>query len=367
MKNILFVDDEPHVLASLKTLLRKQRHEWRMEFVPSGQAALTALLAVSYDVIVSDMRMPGMDGATLLAHVKEDYPHMVRIVLSGQTEQEVSRRLVHVAHQFLSKPCAGPDIQQAIERACGLQELLEQPALRRVVGQIGQLPIRPATYSRLIHLLADPAASVADVARVIERDVGTSTKILQVVNSAFVGISARVGEIDTAVSYLGLEMVKILALSTGMRGSQVIPPCPGIDLDAIESHAMLSGQIARRLLQDKIDAQDAFTAAILQDTGLLVLMARLPEAFHKLVDEARMLRRSLYQVEFDSLGVTHAEIGAYLLGIWGLPYSIVEAVAHHHRPQRVPASAWGIVGAVHVACVLADEVIRARAKSLTGA
>src|SRR4051812_7111240 len=105
MKNILFVDDEPNVLDSLKSLLRKQRKEWRMTFVAGGEAAMAELLASSYDVIVSDMRMPGMDGATLLTRVLEDYPHMVRIVLSGQTEEEVARRMVHVAHQFLSKPC----------------------------------------------------------------------------------------------------------------------------------------------------------------------------------------------------------------------------------------------------------------------
>jgi HD-like signal output (HDOD) protein len=161
-------------------------------------------------------------------------------------------------------------------------------------------------------------------------------------------------------------MVKILALSAGMRDSQTIPPCPGIDLADIERQAMLSGRIARRLLQDKVEAQDAFTAAILQDTGLLILMARLPEAFHKIADDATTSARSLHEVELATLGVTHAEIGAYLLGIWGLPYSIVEAVAHHHRPRRVPASAWGIVGAVHVACVLADEVARERATRSIG-
>ncbi len=367
MKNILFVDDEPNVLDGLKNLLRKQRKEWRMSFVNGGEAALKELLAVSYDVIVSDMRMPGMDGAALLTHVLQDYPHIVRIVLSGQTEQEVSRRMVHVAHQFMSKPCDGRELQQTIERACRLQSLLEHPSLRQAVGQIGQLPVKPSIYARLVQVLANPNSSIADAASIIERDIGTSTKILQVVNSAFFGLSQRVGEIKTAVSYLGLEMVKMLALSVEMRQSHInAPTCPGFDLDAVQEHGMLSARIARRLLGDKIKAQDAFAASMLQDTGLLVLMTRLPDVFRKIVEQAHASGRSIAEVENDVLGVTHSEIGAYLLGIWGLPYSIVEAVAHHHTPARANSQGWDVLGAVHVASALAAEVSPSNPERHTG-
>ena len=356
MKNILFVDDEPHVLDSLRNLLRKQRKEWRMSFVQGGEAALQELLAVSYDVIVSDMRMPGMDGATLLTRVLTDYPHIVRIVLSGQTEQEISRRMVHVAHQFLSKPCDGKDLQQTIQRACDLQALLEHPALRKAVGQIGQLPIKPSIYTKLVELLANPNSSIADAARIIETDIGTSSKILQVVNSAFFGLSQRVGDIKTAVAYLGLEMVKTLALSVEMRQSQSrVPTVPGFSLDAIEEHALASARIARRLLPDKVKAQDAFAAAILKDTGLLVLMSRLPELFKRIAAETQASGRPLHEVESDVLGITHQEIGAYLLGIWGLPYSIVEAVAHYRHPQDAASDSWDVVGAVHVASGFVSE------------
>jgi HD-like signal output (HDOD) protein/CheY-like chemotaxis protein len=368
VKNILFVDDEPHVIDSLRNLLRKQRKEWQMGFVLGGEAALKELMATSYDVIVSDMRMPGMDGATLLTHVQQDYPHIVRIVLSGQTEQEVSRRMVHVAHQFMSKPCEGSELQQTIERACSLQTLLEHPALRQVVGKIGQLPIRPVTYNALVQLLANPNSTIGEAARVIEGDIGTSSKILQVVNSAFFGLSQRVGDIKTAVSYLGLEMVKMLVLSVEMRSSHgQTPTFPGFSLDAIQEHGLLSARIARRLLGDKTKAQDAFAAAMLQDTGLLVLMGRLPDVFREIVVETQQSGRSIHEVESQILGVTHAEIGAYLLGIWGLPYSIVEAVAHHHTPQGAGQTGWDVLGAVHVASHLAGELAFPRSESHAGA
>ena len=362
MKGILFVDDEPAVLEGLRCLLRKQRHQWRMAFVTSGEAALRELEQSPYDVMVSDMRMPQMDGATLLSRVQEDYPHVVRIVLSGQTEQDVSGRMVHVAHQFLAKPCDGRELLETLERACLLQDLLQHPRLRQVVGKMGQLPVKPSIYTRLNQVLASPRSSMADAAAVIEQDMGTSAKILQMVNSAFFGLPQRVGDIKSAVTYLGLEMVKMVALSVEMRRSQTaVVSCPGFSLEALQAHGMLSGRIARRLLQsDRTEAQDAFSAAMLADAGVLVIMSRLPELFRSMLDEARRSSRTLAEVELELMGLTHAEIGAYLLGLWGLPYTLVEAVAHHRSPIRVPVTPGklDVTTAVHVASALAEQITR---------
>jgi HD-like signal output (HDOD) protein/CheY-like chemotaxis protein len=358
MKRILFVDDEPNVLEGLRGLLRKQRKEWEMTFVTSGEQALQELLAAPYDVIVSDMRMPKMDGSALLKRVQQDYPHVVRIVLSGQTEQEVSRRMVHVAHQFMSKPCDGRELQQTIERACKLQALLEHPALRQAVGQIGQLPIKPSIYTKLVQVLENPNSSMADAASVVEKDIGTASKMLQVVNSAFFGLPNRVADVKTAVSYLGLEMVKMLALSVEMRESQKgLVPIPGFSLDALQEHALMTARIARRLIPDKVRAQDAFSAGMLQDAGLLVLWSRLPQVLADVVGKARSSGNALPDVEAEVLGVSHAEVGAYLLGIWGLPYCIVEGVAYHHAPGRAASTTLDVVAAVHLAGALADEVL----------
>jgi HD-like signal output (HDOD) protein/CheY-like chemotaxis protein len=357
MKRIIFVDDEPHVLEGLRGLLRKQRKEWEMSFVTSGEQALVALRAASHDVIVSDMRMPIMDGAALLRKVQEQYPQVVRIVLSGQTDGEVSRRMVHVAHQFISKPCDSRLLQQTIDAACNLQVLLNDPGLRRAVGQIGQLPMKPNVFSKLVTVLSHPASSIGDAADIVERDIGTASKILQVVNSAFFGLPNRVGDIRAAVSYLGLDTVKTLALSVEMRAAQAgMRPHPGFSMDIMQEHGFLTARIARRLLPEAQRGQDAFSAAMLQDAGLLVLMSSLPEVFAELLATARASGRALRDVEREVLGTTHAEIGAYLLGIWGLPYSIVEAVALHHTPRRGVSSELDVVGAVHVAGVLAQEL-----------
>jgi HD-like signal output (HDOD) protein/CheY-like chemotaxis protein len=367
MKRILFVDDEPQVLENLRARLRKQRATWDMTFVGSGADALRELLASPYDVIISDLRMPEMDGAQLLLRVREDHPHTVRIVLSGQTEQEVSRRMAHVAHQFVAKPCEGAELQQVIERACGLQALLEHPALREAVGKIGHLPVKPALHTRLIEVLERPMSSVADVARVIESDIGASAKLLQVVNSAFFGLPSRIADVKGAVSYLGVEMVKALALSVEMRAAHAgVTPVPGFSIDALQEHGLRAARIARRLLDDRVKAQDAFSAAMFQDAGELVLMKRLPDVFASTVDEARTTGQTMVAIEQDAMGVTHAEIGAYLLGIWGLPYGIVEGVAYHHNPQRAGSTGMDVVAAVHIASALAEEICPVDAKKSLG-
>ncbi len=116
-KTVLFVDDELNVLEGLRTRLHRQRSKWEMVFVQSGREALERLAQGDVDVLVTDMRMPEMDGVTLLKRAQEEYPRVVRIVLSGHAELEAALRAIHVAHQFLSKPCEAGVIENVVERA----------------------------------------------------------------------------------------------------------------------------------------------------------------------------------------------------------------------------------------------------------
>ncbi len=366
MKRILFVDDEPNVLEGLRGLLRKQRKQWEMTFAEGGEQALRELAAGRYDLVVTDMRMPGIDGAALLRTVQQEYPHVIRIVLSGQTEQEVTRRMVYIAHQFISKPFDGRELQGVIERACRQQTLVETPSLRSAVGQIGQLPVRQALYGPIVEVLSNPQVTMPEAAAALERDPGLSAKFLQIVNSAFFGLRQRVVDVRTAVSALGLELVRTLAQSSEVQTAQIRDDLwGGFDLAAADRHTQLTAQIARRLLRDRQSAQDAGSAARLKDTGILVLMSHLPEPFGRVLELALSSGRPIWEVEAEVLGVTHAEIGAYLLGIWGLPDTIVDAVAHQHAPQRSNPTGLEPVCALHVASALAGEVAPAPAGHLS--
>jgi HD-like signal output (HDOD) protein len=357
MTRILFVDDEPNVLEGLKGMLRRHRREWEMVFACGGAAGIAELRKGPFDVVVSDMRMPGIDGASLLKTVQDMHPHAVRIVLSGQTDEDASRRVVNVAHQFMAKPCDPVVLQQVIGRACKLQALLAHPVLREAVGRVGQLPVKPRTYSRLIAVLENPRSSTRDAAAVVSEDIATSAKILQVVNSAFFGLPRRVSDLESAVAYLGLEVVKALALSLELGATLVSsPPCPGLTMERVQTHALLSARLVRRLLAGRPSAQDAFAAAMFHNVGLLILMDRLSDALRDALTKARSGARTLAEAEVEALGVTHGEIGAYLLGIWGLPYPIVDAAAFHQSPGKGGPAPFDLTGAVHVASALAGEL-----------
>ncbi len=344
------------VLDGLRSMLRKHRHEWDMSFVEDGATALEVLSRTPFDIIVTDLRMPNMDGAELLQRVCREHPRVVRIVLSGQTEQDAARRVAHAAHQFLAKPCEAGLLKDVVDRTCRLQDALSAPVLREAVGSIADLPAKPRVYQQLTDVMAKPSSSIADAAMIVESEPAIAAKVLQLVNSAFFNVGRRIGDVRTAVGYLGVEILKTLILDISVRQSREAPRVEGLDLGAIRKHGVLAARIARKLLPDRAQSQDAFSASLLKDVGWLVLAQRFGSTWQAAVDEARATGLPLLITERKALEITHSEVGAYLLGIWGLPVAIVEAVALHHEPNRIETAHFDVVGAVHVAGALAEEV-----------
>lgn len=313
-------------------MFRPQRKHWEMSFVTSGAEALAMLASRPCDVIVTDMRMPGMDGATLLEQVQERYPGVVRIVLSGHVEMEAALRAAPVAHQFLSKPCDAEKLRETIERACDWRAKLTDEGICRVIGAVGRLPSQPATCASLLAAVQDPDTNVGRVVRLIENDVGIAAKVLQLVSSAFFGCRNEVRSIREAVNYLGLETLKQLVLSVEILRTFQPMHIRGFALTDFEAHSRLAAGIAAQLPAQKGVASAAVVAALLHDTGKLVLATRLPGQFELALRTAQERAVPLHTVEEDLLGTGHAEVGAYLLDLWGLPEDIVEAVLKHHRP-----------------------------------
>jgi len=309
-----------------------------------------------FDVIVSDMRMPEMDGATLLGIVKDEHPRTVRIVLSGHSEMEATLRTLAVAHQFLHKPCDAYTLEKTVERACDLQLLTGDEGIRKVVGSLQRLPSLPTVYAALQRSLADEKSGAKDVARIIEQDIGMSAKVLQLVNSAFFGLGRRITTIQDAVVYLGSSMLQKLVLATEVFNGSRLASRSGLSLDALRDHSVLTAGIAQKILShDRKQAEDAWAAGLLHDVGKLVLASELPDHLATAMALGRKTGQRPWQAEQEIYGVTHAEVGAYLLGLWGLPYPLVEAVANHHMPERVQHPGLDALTAVHVANALAHE------------
>jgi putative nucleotidyltransferase with HDIG domain len=345
MIEVLFVDDEPRLLDGLRVALRGQRARWAMHFAPGGAEALELLASHHFDVVVSDLRMPRVDGAQVLREAQRQQPWAARIVLSGFAEMETTLRALPVAHQYLGKPCAVPTLVEVVERTARLQQLITTDAVRSVVGRVTSLPSLPRNYQAMQAAVADSHADAASLARVLERDVAMCAKILQLVNSAFFGLPRRVASIEEAVVFLGFDLVRNLALAGEVfRGG-------GRDLADLEQHSLEVAGLARQLVTDPQGAADACLAGMLHDLGKVVLATAWPELYAADAEA----EGAVHELELSRLQTTHAEVGAYLLGLWGLPTTIVEAVANHHAPDRVALRAPGPLTAVAVADALVHE------------
>ena len=360
-KHILFVDDEPHLLAALQRSLRAQRGEWDMWFAGSGEEALRVMDETALDAVVSDMRMPGMNGAELLRLVASRQPLTIRMVLSGNSDDQAVLSLVGTAHRFLAKPCDVSTLKTVLRRAFGLQDLLTDERLQAVVSALDSLPSLPALYQELNRKLQSPNATLREIGRLIAEDPPMTAKLLQVVNSAFFGVGRRITNPEDAATLVGLKTLKGMVLTAGIF-RQFETPDGTSDLLSparLWHHSLAVGRIARDIAAaegcDQATVDDALAAGLLHDIGLLVLAFRLPEAWKQVQALAASERVHHWEAEQRIIGAAHNALGAYLLGLWGLPEAVVEAVGFNHRPMDAPVLEFGALAAVHVADALVHE------------
>ena len=358
MKRILFVGREAGLVEGFERLLPSQEARWDILIASGGDAALRMLEGHPCDAVVTGMRLPGMDGVQFLERVRDRFPGVVRILQAGDSEKAATLRAVGVAHQFLPKPCDAGCLVRTIERACLLTSTLRDNVIRRTVGAVGELPCLPRTAAALMRALEDPDVPVSRIGHIVGQDVAISAKVMQLANSAFFGRSQEVTTIPHAVAVLGVEVLKQLVIAAEIfRAFQPRRHIEGFALDRIQSHSHLAAAIAARLPLPKAVVPAATIGALLHDAGKLVLASRLPlecERIRRLTIGGRL---SFQAAEEQVLGASHAEIGSYLLALWGLPPLVVSAVARHHQPtvEEGDDPPFGAPAAVYFANLLAHE------------
>jgi putative nucleotidyltransferase with HDIG domain len=358
---ILFVDDEPLILDGLQRSLRPFRKEWTAAYAAGGEEALAMLEREPFDVIVTDMRMPGIDGAMLLGEVTRRYPDVLRMVLSGQSDLESVVKSAGAAHQYLTKPCSIQVLRDAVNRTVALRQLLTNASLKQVVSRMRSIPSVPPLYVELTNCLKSRDGSLEKASAIIQKDMGMSAKVLQLANSGLFGSAGRIGSAKEAVTYLGLDTIRTLLLSLHAFSEFKPPEGPSnFCMQSLWSHSLLTGTLAERIVQSLPASANADidmrTIGLLHDTGRLVLAANLPEGFERVCQLAAEKGLPHWEAEREEFGTTHAEVGAYLFGLWGLPESIVEAVAYHHLPSRCPRPGPAMLTALHVADILSSEL-----------
>lgn len=355
-KKLLFVDDEPLVLQGLRRALHGMRETWEMNFVGGGAEALQVLSGEAYDAIVSDMRMPGLDGAQLLEEVKRQHPEMLRFVLSGQSNREAVLRSVSPAHQYISKPCDPQELNLRLTQAFAMRDQLNSESVKALVSGLKSIPSLPALYDELMAELRSDDPSVVKIGRIISSDVGMSAKILQLANSAFIGLRCHVSSPTQAVAMIGCDLVRALVLSV-----HVFSQFKGVSdtehhWGCLWEHSVRVAALAQRIAaferSAKLLLEESFTAGLLHDVGKAILLAEMPAEYIRILGRVPPEAQLTAEIEREALGCTHADIGAYLMGTWGLPHPLVHAVLFHDRPSQSLDRRFGSLAAVHVADVI---------------
>lgn len=359
-QHILFVDDEPNLLHGLRRLLRPMRQSWGMHFAESGPEALQIIDRQPCDVVVSDMRMPGMDGSQLLHKIRQHSPETMRFILSGHSDRGMILRAVGPTHQFFAKPCDASTLKTTLERVCRLRHLLPDQTLLRLVTSIDRLPSRPSLYHQVVDALQAPTADLESIAALLAGDMGMAAKILQIVHSAFFGLQRRLSSPVRAVEFLGLDTLQAIINAHVFAAADDRLVQDGA-LQTLWVHGQTVATCARQIMSaeggDTAALNHAFSAGLLHDVGTLVLLSHMPEWYghsRRLIASHRL---SVCEAERDVFGATHAQVGAYLMGLWGLPDVIVDALTYHHQPSACPTQAWSPLAAVHVAAVLVHEAL----------
>jgi HD-like signal output (HDOD) protein len=331
VKRLLLVDDDPGVLFGLRRVLDRYRGEWQVVTAPGAERALSLMAEQPFDVVVSDTLNVEETGRPLLEEVQRLRPETVRVLITGAPSPEAALRALPSAHQVLSKPCGSVEFEQKLVEICWLGDLVSDAALKSVVGGLSTLSARPAAYDRLRSALAQPHTDLVQVGRLVEADMALTAKILQVVNSSFFGLARQMVNVGQAVAYLGTDALEALVLAASLGGlSGRASRVAGFDADALqaaaEDRALRARAAAPVALRD-----GAFTAALLSEIGQLVLACARPAELEQVLAAAAG-DGPLQQVERQRWGFDHARVGAYLLGLWGLPVNVVHAVAYHHEP-----------------------------------
>ncbi|MDK9707334.1 MAG: response regulator [Desulforhopalus sp.] len=354
-KSILFVDDELNILEGLRRMLRALRNEYDMHFANGSSEALQIMEGGRFDVIVSDMRMPGMDGAELLEIIKDKYPHTIRIMLTGQADELSILRTVGVVHQFLAKPCDPEKLKMILLQTSSLQDMLSDGRLKDLISQLGALPSLPSTYARLQKALATPDVAISELGNIIAQDIAMTAKVLQLVNSSFFGVYSRVDNPGRAVALLGIDTIKVLVLGlelfSKIKISDEIFP-----IDRLWRHSLLVGKISKAIAVGQSDEKtlisNTLLAGTLHDLGKLVLISSLPELYRQTIDMAREKNITMREAEVAVFGATQSAVGSYLVGLWGFSGPIIEAIGFQNNLENIPSDAFSPTLAVHVANVL---------------
>ena len=356
MKQIIFVDDESNILQGLRRSLRRFRHEWKLEFATSGQEALEKLGNSRFDAIVTDMRMPGMDGAELLQRVKERYPYMLRIVLSGQCDEETIIRSIGNAHQFFAKPCDIEKLTTMLGRVFVFLDRVPAEETKSLLMGAIMVPMIPARINELVSNLDSGPEDSSKISEAMGKSIFLSANLFRLVNSQFFVTSEGVYDIEKAVEILTPRIIKRIIMENDFVSELDESIAERFGIARKVEHSVRSAYFAERIARSEGLGADEIglyrTAAFFHDIGMFLLMKKDSERYAKVIDKVSGRTEEILEAEREIYGCTHQEIGASLLAAWAFAEDVIDAAAFHVNPADSPRKNSPALAAVHVAHLL---------------
>ncbi len=350
---ILFVDDENNILQGIRRMLFDCQDRWELDFADSGEAALKRFGQNPYDFIVSDMRMPVMDGAELLTRVRDEYPDTIRLVLSGQSDRDQIMKSVKVAHRYFSKPCDTEELITTISGLVQWRRRIVSPEVKELASKVSFVPSSVGVINELLAELEKDEPNIGHLRMLVGRDIGLSVKLIQIVSSSFFGERKVVYDPGRAATLLGTELLRKLVLEAEVyaEGSELGQTINRLGEEAVEL-ANAAKEISEIRHNNSELQQQAFLGGLLTNVGKMILMYYAPEKYQEVIDLVANRRINLVEAESRVFGLTHTEVGGYILGLWGLPEKVIEAVYYYKEPSKFDREGFHPVTAVFLADTL---------------
>lgn len=329
-------------------------------YAANREHAFQALANRSFDAVAADLPGDAQPGAEqegdFLQAVMHRYPQPARILLFDPKKKKPTSTAGGVIHQCLTTPTSAEVIGSAALRARFVSRLLSEPGIKQLLPRLRKLPSVPAVYYRVLRLLELPHTDLRDLGNVVAEDLIMSAKLLQVVNSAYFALPSSVSAPAEAVGILGVNRFKAMVLAAHIFSAFQPEAGCNFSVEELWQHSLAVAQSARGIMLyetgDRALAEEAYTAGLLHDVGKFILAANCPTEYNHIAGTALARRMMFTTAEREIIGTTHAQIGAGILGTWGLPVDIIEAIAYHHEPLESPNQEFSVLTAVHAADAL---------------
>ncbi|MGZ5000559.1 MAG: HDOD domain-containing protein [Methylomonas sp.] len=356
-KNILFVDDSELVINGIQRHLRPYREQWQMFFAHDASEALQVMAHQSIDLIVSDIMMPKMHGDELLRKVRELYPTTVRMILSGYADEENLKSGLEVAHQYLSKPCTGETLREAISQVFKIQSCVANPKIVASIGNSDQLPSLPKIYQELNRAIANENTASREIAEIFAKDMVLSAKLLQLVNSPYFGLNRYISNLTDAINLIGVKKLNSLILSVHVKNAfPVADPAIERYMEYLWQDASRVAELARLIALSENQSDDrpdqAYLGGLLHNMGLLIFLSRGGDQLKKLMEQLKNTDMPIPELEKSIFGFNRSEAAAYVLSLWKIPPRIIEAILLQNNPSETEYNGVNALTAVHVAACL---------------